>query len=98
VIFGGLLVHFLILDDWRSALGVYLAASGSVLVSFVRARGEASGYNTKIGILTRLERYLVLSPALILNIPMVGVWIIAVLANLTALQRILDVRRQAHHK
>jgi CDP-diacylglycerol--glycerol-3-phosphate 3-phosphatidyltransferase len=98
VIFGGLLVHFLILNDWRSALGVYLAASGSVLVSFVRARGEASGYNTKIGILTRLERYLVLSPALILNIPMVGVWIIAVLANLTALQRILDVRRQAHHK
>jgi CDP-diacylglycerol--glycerol-3-phosphate 3-phosphatidyltransferase len=98
VIFSGLLVHFLILDDWRSALGVYLAASGSVLVSFVRARGEASGYNTKIGILTRLERYLVLSPALILNIPMVGVWIIAVLANLTALQRILDVRRQAHHK
>lgn len=98
VIFGGLLVHYLILDDWRSALGVYLAAAGSVLVSFVRARGEASGYNTKIGILTRLERYLVLSPALILNIPMVGVWIIAVLANLTALQRILDVRRQAHHK
>lgn len=98
LIFGGLLVHFIILDDWRSALGVYLAASGSVLVSFVRARGEASGYNTKIGILTRLERYLVLSPALILNIPMVGVWIIAVLANLTALQRILDVRRQAHHK
>ncbi len=98
VIFGGLLVHFLILDDWRSALGVYLAASGSVLVSFVRARGEASGYNTKIGILTRLERYLVLSPALIFKIPMVGVWIIAVLANLTALQRILDVRRQAHHK
>jgi CDP-diacylglycerol--glycerol-3-phosphate 3-phosphatidyltransferase len=98
VIFGGLLVHFLVLNDWRSALGVYLAAAGSVLVSFVRARGEASGYNTKIGILTRLERYLVLSPALILNIPMVGVWIIAVLANLTALQRILDVRRQAHHK
>lgn len=98
LIFGGLLVHFIILDDWRSALGVYLAASGSVLVSFVRARGEASGYNTKIGILTRLERYLVLSPALIFKIPMVGVWIIAVLANLTALQRILDVRRQAHHK
>ncbi len=69
VIFGGLLVHFLILDDWRSALGVYLAASGSVLVSFVRARGEASGYNTKIGILTRLERYLVLSPALNIKYP-----------------------------
>ena len=41
-----------------------------------------------------MERYLVLAPSLVLNIPMLGLWIIAVLANLTALQRILDVRRQ----
>jgi CDP-diacylglycerol--glycerol-3-phosphate 3-phosphatidyltransferase len=54
------------------------------------------GYDTKIGILTRLERYLVLAPALVLNIPILGLWIIAVLANITAVQRILDVRRQAY--
>jgi CDP-diacylglycerol--glycerol-3-phosphate 3-phosphatidyltransferase len=42
-----------------------------------------------------LERYLVLAPALIFNIPQIALWILAVLANLTALQRILDVRRKA---
>jgi len=30
------------------------------------------------------------------NIPAVGVWIVAVLANVTALQRIIAVRSQAH--
>jgi CDP-diacylglycerol--glycerol-3-phosphate 3-phosphatidyltransferase len=54
--------------------------------------------DTKVGFLSRFERYLVLAPALIFNIPMVGVWIIAVFANFTALQRIVDVRRQAHEQ
>jgi CDP-diacylglycerol--glycerol-3-phosphate 3-phosphatidyltransferase len=54
--------------------------------------------DTKVGFLSRFERYLVLAPTLILSIPMVGVWIIAVLANVTAIQRIVDVRRQAHEQ
>ena len=72
----------------------YLAAAGSVLVSYVRARASSLGYDTKVGILTRMERYLVLAPTLVFNIPLVGLWIIAILANITALQRIWDVRRQ----
>ncbi len=96
VIFLGLILFYLQKGDWVSAAGVYGAAAGSVLVSYIRARGQSLGYDTKIGLLTRLERFLVLVPALILNYPMIGVWIIAVLANLTALQRILDVRRQAY--
>ena len=50
--------------------------------------------DTKVGVLTRFERYIVLAPSLVFNIPWLGVWIIAILANLTAVQRILDVRRQ----
>jgi CDP-diacylglycerol--glycerol-3-phosphate 3-phosphatidyltransferase len=96
VIFGGLLVYFTRQGDTLSALLVYAAAAGSILVSYNRARGQSLGYDTKIGILTRLERYLVLAPALVLNIPILGLWIIAVLANITAVQRILDVRRQAY--
>jgi CDP-diacylglycerol--glycerol-3-phosphate 3-phosphatidyltransferase len=42
-----------------------------------------------------MERYLVLVPTLILNIPMVGLWIVAVMANFTAIQRIIYVRKQA---
>jgi len=94
-IFGGLLYYFLQKGDWLPILGIYLAASGSVLVSYVRARAASVGMDTKIGFLGRFERYLVLAPTLILNIPMVGAWIIAIFANITALQRILDVRRQA---
>lgn len=98
VILGGLLYYFLAKGDWISSLGIYIAAAGSVLVSYIRARAAAVGMDTKVGFLSRFERYLVLAPSLIFNIPIVGIWIIAVLANFTALQRIVDVRRQAHEQ
>ena len=97
-ILGGLLYYFSHQGDWISVIGIYIAACGSVLVSYIRARGAAVGMDTKVGFLSRFERYLVLAPTLILSIPMVGVWIIAVLANVTAIQRITDVRRQAHEQ
>jgi CDP-diacylglycerol---glycerol-3-phosphate 3-phosphatidyltransferase len=96
VIFGGLLIHYLQQGNLVMSAAVYAAAAGSLLVSYVRARGQSLQMDTKVGLLTRLERYMVLAPSLIFNIPAVGIWIIAVLANLTAFQRILDVRRQAH--
>ncbi|OGN98732.1 MAG: hypothetical protein A2Z71_06515 [Chloroflexi bacterium RBG_13_50_21] len=95
VIFGGLLYYYLQKEDWISVLAIYMAASGAVLVSYVRARAASVEMDTKIGFLGRFERYLVLAPTLILRVPMVGVWIIAIFANITAIQRILDVRRQA---
>jgi len=98
VIFGGLLWFYVTQNNVLMATGVFLAAAGSVLVSYIRARGQSLQMDTKVGILTRMERYLVLAPTLILNIPLIGIWVIAVLANVTALQRILDVRRQAHAK
>jgi CDP-diacylglycerol---glycerol-3-phosphate 3-phosphatidyltransferase len=94
VIFGGLLIHYLRQGNWEAAVLTYAAAVGSVLVSYVRARAQSLGYDTKVGFLTRLERYLVLGPALVINQPLIGLWIIALFANLTAFQRILDVRRQ----
>lgn len=96
VIFMGLMFFYLQKADWLMGGVVYLAAAGSVLVSYVRSRGQSLGYDTKVGILTRFERYLVLGPALVFNLPWLGAWIIAILANLTAVQRILDVRRQAY--
>jgi CDP-diacylglycerol---glycerol-3-phosphate 3-phosphatidyltransferase len=95
VIFGGLLYYYAHQQEQWAAVAVFSAAAGSVLVSYVRARGQSLGWDTKVGILSRMERYLVLAPALILNYPLVGVWIIAVFANITAIQRIIDVRRQA---
>jgi CDP-diacylglycerol--glycerol-3-phosphate 3-phosphatidyltransferase len=94
-IFGGLLVFYQQQNMGLEMLIVYAAAAGSVLVSYVRARGQSLGYDTKVGLFSRFERFAVLTPALILNIPLVGVAIVALFGNITALQRILDVRRQA---
>jgi phosphatidylglycerophosphate synthase len=94
----GLLIYYVREANPTAILLVYIAAAGSVLVSYVRARGQSLGWDTKTGVLTRLERYLVLAPALILNYPIVGLWIIAILANVTAVQRIIDVRRKAYQE
>jgi len=96
IIFGGLLYYYVQQGNELATILVYAAASGSVLVSYIRSRGQSLGWDTKVGILTRFERYMVLAPSLILNIPIVGLWIIAIFANITALQRIIDVRRQSY--
>ncbi len=94
-IFLGLLTYYLRLEDAWTAWGIFVAAAGSVLVSYAKARAESVGFDARIGILTRFERYVVLVPSLLFGFPRVGIWLIAVLANVTALQRALYVRRQA---
>jgi CDP-diacylglycerol--glycerol-3-phosphate 3-phosphatidyltransferase len=97
-IFGGLLIYYLQQQDLVTAGVIFAAAAGSVLVSYVKARAESVGFEAKIGVLTRMERFVVLVPSLVLGYPRVGLWIIAILANLTAFQRILHVRRQARRR
>ncbi|MBC8336354.1 MAG: CDP-alcohol phosphatidyltransferase family protein [Anaerolineales bacterium] len=96
VIYGALLFYFLGQGDTVAAMLVFAAASGSILVSYTRAKAEGLGFEAKIGALTRVERYFVLAPGLIFNFPIIAMWIIAILANFTALQRIWYVRQQAH--
>ena len=96
IIYGGLLYYFLSLGDPLGGLLVFGAAAGSILVSYVKARAEGLGYEAKVGLLTRVERYIVLAPSLVFNQVLVGLAIIAVFANITALQRIWHVRAQAH--
>ncbi|HJS18487.1 MAG TPA: CDP-alcohol phosphatidyltransferase family protein [Anaerolineales bacterium] len=103
IIYGGLIYYFLSIGDPIGGLLTFTAAAGSVLVSYVKSRAETLGYQAKIGILTRAERYLVLAPSLVLspffpNLVYIGLAIIAILANITALQRIWYVRGQAHAK
>jgi len=96
IIFGGLLFHFLSEGDVLGGMLTFGAAAGSVLVSYVRARAEGLGYEAKVGLLTRVERYLVLAPALVFDQLYLGLGVIAVFANFTALQRIWYVRKFAH--
>ncbi|MGZ9226774.1 MAG: CDP-alcohol phosphatidyltransferase family protein [Anaerolineales bacterium] len=98
IIYAGLLYHFLTVADRLGGILVFAAAAGSVLVSYVKARAEGLGYGAKVGILTRVERYLVLAPSLVFNQLYIGLGIIAVFANITAIQRIWFVRDQFHAK
>jgi CDP-diacylglycerol---glycerol-3-phosphate 3-phosphatidyltransferase len=94
-ILGGLLYYFTTHNDYLSTIAVYTAAAGSVLVSYVKARADSLKFDANVGILTRMERYLVIAPLLLFNLPALAAWIVAVLANITALQRIWKVRQQA---
>lgn len=97
-VFGSLIFYFASTGNVWGALFAFLAASGSVLVSYVRARAQSLGFDIKIGLLSRLERYLILIPSLVFNVPMYGMAIIAVGAHITALQRIFAMRREVHRK
>lgn len=97
-LFLGFLIFYLLKADVTGIILAYLAAAGSVLVSYVKARADASKLDANVGLLTRVERYLVLIPGLIFNLPLPVLIIIAMLANFTALQRILRVRRDAYRR
>ena len=98
IIYGGLLYHFLVRGELLGGMLTFGAAAGSVLVSYVKARAEGLGYEARVGLLTRAERYLVLAPSLIFNQLNIGLGILAVFANFTALQRVWYVRQHARAK
>lgn len=95
-ILGGLLYFYANQGNVLGCTLAFAAASGSVLVSYVRTRAESLQYEAKVGLLTRVERYLVLAPLLVFNKPILALWILAIFGNFTALQRIWFVRKQAH--
>lgn len=98
ITFAGLLYFFLSQNDEPGVMVSFAAAAGSVLVSYVKARAEGLGFTAKVGILTRVERYIVLIPLLVFDQPFIAVLVIAILGNITALQRILHVRIQGHER
>ena len=98
VIMLGLLIYYANRAGTQEVVLVLFALVGSLMVSYTRARAEALGFSASVGVLTRLERYLVLSPALVFSHPEIALWIIAPLANITAVQRILHVRRQWYRR
>jgi CDP-diacylglycerol--glycerol-3-phosphate 3-phosphatidyltransferase len=99
-LFLGFLLYFMLNPNALGIVLAYLAAAGSVLVSYVKARADASKLDANVGLLTRVERYIVIIPGLIFSslyppLLLVALAIIAIFANFTALQRIFRVRRDA---
>jgi phosphatidylglycerophosphate synthase len=93
IVFGGLLLHVQASGLLVEAALVYAAAAGSVMVSYARARAEALGFDCEVGWLPRPERILLLAAGLLLGYPAVALWVLAVLTNVTAVQRIVHVWR-----
>ncbi|HEX8994847.1 MAG TPA: CDP-alcohol phosphatidyltransferase family protein [Ktedonobacterales bacterium] len=85
---------------WEVALA-YVAALGSVMVSYTRARAEGLGLSLKTGLMARPERVLLLSGGLILGGAGWLVWtllLLAVTSVFTSAQRIRDVARMLAHE
>ena len=73
----------------------FLTLFGSIMVSYARARAEGLNISCKVGLFTRLERFIVLTLALLTKQLLIGLVILACLTNFTALQRMFHVYRQS---
>jgi CDP-diacylglycerol--glycerol-3-phosphate 3-phosphatidyltransferase len=72
---------------------IYLTITGSLMVSYTRARAEGLGLECKVGLFTRLERLAVLTLGLLLEQTLIALIILAIFSNLTVLQRVWHVRK-----
>jgi CDP-diacylglycerol--glycerol-3-phosphate 3-phosphatidyltransferase len=95
ILFAGFLIYFADQGQTWLVVATYLALSGSLMVSYARSRAEALGLSCKVGILSRVERYVVIVLALIINRPAWGIVILAVGTYITLGQRIYHVWQQA---
>lgn len=73
----------------------FLTLLGSLMVSYARARAEGLNISCNVGLFTRLERFIVLTLALLTGQLLIGLVILACLTNFTALQRMFHVYRQS---
>ncbi|OPL10674.1 MAG: hypothetical protein AVO38_16420 [delta proteobacterium ML8_D] len=92
------LLAYLMIDRQGGLLEAALvlsAMTGSLLVSYTRARAEALGFSCKVGVLTRFERIFILAVGLIFGWIYPVLAIIAIFTHITALQRIIHVYRQS---
>ncbi len=93
----GIAVSFVRLDALWTTSAVFFALAGSLMVSYVRARVEGLGEECKVGLMQRPERVIAIGVgALIGQLALtLVVWAIALLANYTALHRVLHFRKRS---
>jgi len=72
---------------------VFLSLTGSLMISYVKARAEGAGIPCTLGILSKFERTVITVTALFLGHPFWALWPLAILGWLTVAQRIILVQR-----
>ncbi len=78
--------------------GVFLtmgALVGTIMTSYTKARAQSIGVPCEIGLIERPERLIMLIAGATFNVLTPAMIVLALLTNLTALQRILYMRRAA---
>lgn len=96
VIFAGLLVYLLGTPDAEiGSLLIFISVTGSLLISYARARAESAGYGASVGLVARPERVILLAICLLIGQPVWALWILAITTHLTAVTRVLHVWRMS---
>ena len=95
VMFLGIAAYFIILKNDFILVVTFIALCGSIMVSYTRARAESLGFESKAGMTQRAERIVFLGFGALIH-PMVfklSIWLVAILSNITALQRLRQAAR-----
>jgi CDP-diacylglycerol--glycerol-3-phosphate 3-phosphatidyltransferase len=99
ILYAGYISYFYQHDNPWMVLATYVAITGSIMVSYTRSRAEALGISCKVGLLTRVERYVVIVATLVLSVFLpilvqVGILILAAGTWFTVGQRVFHVWTQ----
>jgi CDP-diacylglycerol--glycerol-3-phosphate 3-phosphatidyltransferase len=96
IMFLGIAAYFFYTEDYSTSTATFLALCGSFMVSYTRARAESLGFEAKVGIMQRPERIVLIGLGALIHLSAfkLAIWLVAVLANFTALQRIRFASKQ----
>ncbi len=73
------------------------AMVGSVMISYVRSRGEVEGIKmSSVGLMERAERMLLLSASALVGYAWAGIILLAILTQVTVIQRLYHIHRSMH--
>ena len=89
----GIVVLYARMPNPRGALLAMAGLAGSVMVSYTKARAESIGVECTVGMMERPERLICLITGAILDVMEPALWVLAIMANVTAVQRIVFTRR-----
>jgi phosphatidylinositol phosphate synthase len=81
-------------QHWVAALALF-ALVAAFLVSYVKARAEALGYECNVGFAERAERWILMVLGLFFDILPLATAILAAVSAVTVVQRMLHVRKQS---
>ena len=96
LLFGGVAWYFTTISDGPLPLLPFAAFVTAAVVSYIRAKADALGFDAHVGLIERAERFILLGLGLLFPSLLVAVmWVLIALNTITATQRFVAVWKQA---